>query len=196
MTQTDPGSGPVRVIDDAEEFEVGKVRLRLVRLSDCTPAYVGWLQDPLVNQYLETRWSTQDLVAVREFVSATRARADSYLFAIIERATNEHVGNAKIGPVNANHGYADISYFIGDRRAWGRGLATDAIRGVSQLGFERLGLARVQAGVYEGNVASSRALEKAGFRLEGRLRHQLRSAAGREDHLWYGLLPGELRLQG
>jgi ribosomal-protein-alanine N-acetyltransferase len=191
MTHTmAPVSG--RLIDDADEFDTGAVRLRLVRLSDCTPEYVAWLADPVVNQYLETRWSSHDLSAVRDFVSAMRARADSYLFAIIDRSTNAHVGNIKVGPINAHHGYADVSYFIGVRSAWGRGLATDAIRGASRLAFERLGLARVQAGVYENNIGSIRALEKAGYRLEGRFRRQLQSAAGRQDHLWYGLLPDEL----
>src|SRR5205823_8471873 len=113
------------------------------------------------------------------------------LFAILDAASATHVGNIKIGPVNAHHGYADVSYFIGERDYWGHGLATDAIRAVCAFGFERLGLHRVQAGVYAGNLGSRRALEKVGLRLEARFREQLVTDSARDDHLHYGLLRAE-----
>jgi len=150
------------------------------------------LQDPQVNQFLETRWRAQSLDSIREFVLAVRSpESDSYLFAIVESSSSNHIGNIKIGPINSHHQCADVSYFIGMRECWGRGYATDAIRCAGEIGFGILGLERLQAGVYEKNAGSSRALEKAGYLFEGRLRRQLNSNDGRQDHLWYGLLRNE-----
>lgn len=180
-----------RVISDDETFDEGVIGLRLVTPADCGERYLSWLLDPDVNRFLETRWAEQTLHTVRSFVEAMRSSEDSYLFAIIERESGEHVGNIKIGPINQHHRHADVSYFVGERRAWGRGYATSAIRCATRIAFKRLGLERVQAGVYEANRASARALEKAGYSLEGRFRRQLTSDGGRQDHLYYGILRDE-----
>ncbi|HLW71935.1 MAG TPA: GNAT family protein [Candidatus Binataceae bacterium] len=63
---------------------------------------------------------------------------------------------------------AEIGYWIGEP-FWGRGIATTALVAATTYGFDALGLARIQAGVFEGNPASARVLEKAGYTLEGRL---------------------------
>jgi ribosomal-protein-alanine N-acetyltransferase len=65
---------------------------------------------------------------------------------------------------------AELGYWLGCDY-WGRGIATQAIVGVTAWAFETLDLQRVFAQPYADNVASCRALEKAGFALEGTLRH-------------------------
>jgi len=183
----------MRRITDADEFRCGRVALRLVRPDDCNERYLQWLKDGAVNRYLETRWTEQSLESIVHFVAAARAAQDSYLFAIIQRPPGRHIGNIRLGPINAHHGYGDISYFIGERDLWGQGYATEAIRCATDVGFRVLGLHRLQAGVYAENVASARALERVGYVLEGRFRRQLRSGEGWEDHLWYGLLGDEFK---
>jgi ribosomal-protein-alanine N-acetyltransferase len=64
---------------------------------------------------------------------------------------------------------AEIGYWLG-RDVWGRGIATEIVRAVTEHGFESLGLVRVFATVFANNPASGRVLEKAGYALEGRLR--------------------------
>lgn len=182
-----------RRVRAAERFRGARVTLRLVTLEDCTDRYVSWLEDPEVAQYLETRWSTQNLASVREFVGSMVDSTHSYLFAIVENERSLHVGNIKVGPIQQRHRYADVSYFIGERSVWGKGLATEAIQLATFIAFERLDLHRVQAGLYEGNVGSGRALEKSGYTLEGRMKKQLLGPRGWEDHLWYGLLREDWR---
>ena len=172
-----------------ERFISGRVVLRRCVPADATAEYLGWLQDPVVNRYLETRWQEQTLDGICAFVAAMLASSDSVLFAIT--CDGRHVGNAKLGPVQGRHACADLSYFIGARDCWGQGLATEAIRALCQVGFVRLGLHRLQAGLYAGNVGSGRALEKAGFTREGVWRRQLAGPDGWEDHVFYGLLREE-----
>lgn len=64
---------------------------------------------------------------------------------------------------------AELGYWLGEP-FWGQGIATEAVRAVTEWGFSHLGLARIYAGVFDGNPASARVLEKAGFMLEGRMR--------------------------
>lgn len=177
-----------RAILPDEWLEGERVSLRLVTLEDCGERYRGWLADPEVNRYLETRYAEQTPEMIRGFVASMLASTHSYLFAICERASRRHVGNVKIGPVNAHHSFADVSYFVGDREAWGKGYGTEAVRLVTRFGFERLGLHRCQAGFYESNVGSQRVLEKAGYAREAVLVKQLRIEDRWEDHVWFGAL--------
>lgn len=59
-----------------------------------------------------------------------------------------------------------MSYFIGEKNAWGKGFATEAIQLVTHFAFEQLHLHRLQAGLYASNIGSGKALEKAGYHLE------------------------------
>lgn len=169
-------------------FTGKNISLRKIAVTDCTQSYVDWLNDPEVNRYLETRWMRQDMLSVRKFVEAMTASSDSHLLAIIENFTSTHIGNIKIGPVNHTHGCADISYFIGSKGYWGNGFGTEAIQGAVTWGFSTLGLHTIRAGIYRGNIASRKALEKCGFRECGSFPEALVTDAGREDHVFFSLI--------
>jgi ribosomal-protein-alanine N-acetyltransferase len=187
-------AGAARRIAPGEILRGGRVSLRLVTLEDCTDRYESWLADPIVNQYLETRWRPQPLEAIREFVAGMVESSDSYLFAILENESGRHVGNIKVGPIVWNHLYADVSYFIGERSCWGKGYASEAIRLATGFGFHRLGLHRLQAGLYASNGGSGKALQKVGYRHEAVFKGQLKIAAGAwEDHHWFAMLRDDWR---
>jgi RimJ/RimL family protein N-acetyltransferase len=64
---------------------------------------------------------------------------------------------------------AEIGYWLGEE-LWGRGIATEAVRAVTGHALAQFDLVRLYAGVFEGNQASMRVLEKAGYTREARLR--------------------------
>lgn len=64
---------------------------------------------------------------------------------------------------------AEIGYWLG-RDHWGRGLATAALRAVTEHAFAQFELTRIFAVPFAENLASIRVLEKAGYVLEGQLR--------------------------
>jgi len=170
-----------QVILDSE-----RLHLRPLKQGDCNETYLQWLEDENINQYLETRWSKQTIDAIWQFVESVNQSQHSFLFAIEDKATKTHIGNIKLGPINPNHGYADISYFIGDRDSWGKGFATEAIQTVTEFGFKELKLEMIQAGVYSSNVGSAKALLKSGYEEQGRLKNKFNTVhGGREDHIWY-----------
>ncbi len=95
------------------------------------------------------------------------------MFAIVTNHDAKHIGNIKIGPIHFHYRYADISYFIGEKKMWNRGIATEAIKLICDFGFQNLQLHKIEAGVYEDAVGSWKALEKAGFLREGILREHV-----------------------
>ena len=173
-----------------------KIILRQIELSDCNDNYVDWLNDPDVNQYLETKWSDQNIESIKVFVESQRNNDHSVLFAIVLKENNTHIGNIKIGPIHPHYSHADISYFIGEKEHWHKGIATEAIELISKFGFEDLNLHRIEAGAYECAIGSWKALEKCGFKREGILRKQVLFKDNYIDIYRYGLLKSEYNKEG
>jgi len=87
-------------------------------------------------------------------------------------------------------GSAEIGYWIcADER--GQGYATETVALLAEWAVHDRQLYRLQARVFEGNEASMRVLEKAGFEREGRLREAYRVEGERVDATIYGLLADE-----
>jgi RimJ/RimL family protein N-acetyltransferase len=181
-----------RAILDGERLTGDTVYLRLVEMSDCGDRYLGWLLDPEVNRFLETRWTDQTIESIRNFVTEMRRTPDNYLFAIIDREAERHIGNIKVGAINHVHKHCEVGYFIGDREMWGKGIATEAIRLATLFAFERLGMHRAQAVVDVDNPASAKALERVGYKKEGTLREKLFMDGRWNDQLLYGILRADL----
>jgi ribosomal-protein-alanine N-acetyltransferase len=61
---------------------------------------------------------------------------------------------------------AEIAYWLGEP-FWGRGIMSRAIKELCQTAFEQYDIVRIFAEPYAHNIGSRKALEKAGFVLEG-----------------------------
>lgn len=85
----------------------------------------------------------------------------------------------------------EIGYWLGEP-FWGRGIATEAVRAMTRYGFENFDVARLFGYVFEWNPASARVLEKAGYRLEGRLRKAVTKDGRTMDMLVYGFTEDDL----
>ncbi|MFN0275342.1 MAG: GNAT family N-acetyltransferase [Chitinophagales bacterium] len=60
---------------------------------------------------------------------------------------------------------AEIGYWLGEKY-WGRGIMTDVLKVYTKHIFNTFEIVRIEAGVFEENIASQKALQKAGFYLE------------------------------
>src|SRR3954468_8206330 len=83
---------------------------------------------------------------------------------------------------------AEIGYWLAES-FWGRGIATDALIALTQYAVATHALTRVYALPFASNAASCRVLEKAGFRVEGRLRRSAIKDGEVIDQLQYGFNP-------
>lgn len=83
---------------------------------------------------------------------------------------------------------AEVGYWVGES-FWDRGLATRAVAFITEYAFAIFPeLERLQAGVFDWNLASARVLEKAGYRCEGRLARAVTKNERTGDLLIYARL--------
>lgn len=87
------------------------------------------------------------------------------LWAVIEKATSELVGDCGLFPADGVGPEVELAYGL-RRDRWERGYATEAASACVRVGFDELGLERIVADVDPGNARSIRVLEKLGFELE------------------------------
>jgi ribosomal-protein-alanine N-acetyltransferase len=166
----------------AAPWQDERVELFLLEEADVGPAYVGWLNDPLVNRFLESRFAVHDEASTRAFVGACLADPDVLMLGVRSRILDgRHVGNIKLGPIDRRHGLGEIGVLIGDREAWGGGIASSAIRLLCGIAVQQLGLRKLTAGCYVSNMGSERAFLKAGFIIEGRRPRHFLLEHGPED---------------
>ncbi len=142
------------------------IYLKRLTKFDVTDRYVAWLNDSEINQYLESRFVLHNLEETKKFVESV-TNDYNYLFGIFTNDSNEHIGNIKVGGINDKHSYADLGFIIGEKKYWGKGIATEAIRLATDFAFNTLKLHKVFGGVYAPNIGSIKAFEKNGFIQEG-----------------------------
>ncbi len=182
---------PVRL-----EIEGDRIKLRKLRLSD-----VGSLCEH-VNDREVTRWTLNipypySTTAGVRFVRHTRysiRKGKGYALGIVLKDTNKVIGVVDLFGVDVKNKKAELGYWLG-RRYWGRGIMTEAVVLMLEFGFEFLDLHRIYARVFEENVASKRVLEKTGFKLEGKSRHEIYKYGKWWDLLRYSILEGEYRVR-
>jgi [ribosomal protein S5]-alanine N-acetyltransferase len=167
-----------------------KLHLRPLDESDLTEEYLGWLHDPEVTRYLETGRFPTTPEALRGYLRRF-ATGDDLAFAIVDNATDVHVGNVTLNHVSWVHRTADTGLMIGRREFWGRGFAFEAWSLLIEHAFERLNLRKIIAGVIADNVASFRVLQRLGFRQEGLLRAALFADGAYRDSLVLGMFREE-----
>ena len=87
---------------------------------------------------------------------------------------------------------AEIGYWLGTA-FWGRGIMTAALQAVTAYAFrEHPELRRIYAVPYVKSTASAHILEKAGYRLEGRMRQSVIKDGHVLDQFMYAILRDEV----
>ncbi|TGE14930.1 GNAT family N-acetyltransferase [Hymenobacter elongatus] len=83
-----------------------------------------------------------------------------------------------------NRRSAEIGYWLG-RQYWGRGIATAAVRVLTEYAFVHFDVCRLYAEIFARNEASAQVLAKAGYQLEGRLHKSIIKEGVVQDALLY-----------
>jgi RimJ/RimL family protein N-acetyltransferase len=145
-------------------------RVRLCRPRPAhLPHFVGWFSDPEVTRYLLRR-HPPSLRQEEQWLESIAASETDIVWAVTLGETQPVIGVSGVHRIDwrYRHGWVEIA--LGDRAAWGKGYATEAIRLCTTYAFRELGFEKVLASVYTGNHASLRVLEKLGYAQSGLLR--------------------------
>lgn len=174
-------------------IDAGRCVLREWRLSD-EEALVSHANDRRVSIDLRDRFpypytSAHAVEWLGRNVGVTPATA----FAITEPGTDEPVGGVGLMlQEDVQRISAEIGYWLGVS-AWGRGIASDAVKATTAYAFDELGLERVFAVANTRNKASARVLEKCGYLLEGTMRRTAIKEGIVLDQFMYAALKTEWR---
>ena len=100
-----------------------------------------------------------------------------------------HIGFIGLHQVHWRFRAATGGLVIGERAAWGRGHATDAVRVRTRFAFEELGLHRIEGHTL--NPAMRRVYEKCGYRHEGVARQKYSRGGRWHDADLFGILDSD-----
>jgi len=126
------------------------------------------------------------------FADQQKEERSLYKWAIRLKTSHEFVGEMGLNLSIPKYCMGEIHYsFV--PTFWGKGYATEAAHGLINLGFGRLKLHRIEAGVATDNHASIRLLEKIGMTREGIRRKILPIGGEWKDNYQYAILEEDLR---
>jgi RimJ/RimL family protein N-acetyltransferase len=163
-----------------ERLETDRLVLRRPALTDAEAILTRYASDPIVTRYLSfvRHRSIDDTRAFLEWSEAEWSRWPAGPYLVESRESGELLGSTGFGFETASR--ASTGYVFA-QDAWGRGLATEALRAVVGAA-EALQLPRLYALCHVEHPASAHVLDKCGFAREGVLRrHSLFPNLGRDE---------------
>jgi ribosomal-protein-alanine N-acetyltransferase len=137
----------------------------------------------------------QAIEKAESFRAWYREKQMSIVWAIVLKETGKIVGEISLHSFNKDHNRSEIGYAY-SRETWGKGIATETVRKVTDFGFTDFPLFeinRIEAHTDPRNTSSARVLEKAGYTKEGHLRESEKLKGEFVDNVIYGLLRSEYK---
>jgi RimJ/RimL family protein N-acetyltransferase len=147
-----------------------RVYLRPAERSDL-PTFVRWFADAEMKRHLGVRAPFSLAMEEKWFdQQVERQGKDHYMF-VICLLDGRPIGSTDLREISIEDGRAAFGIAVGEKELWGRGYGTEALLAICDFGFGQLRLERIELDVYEANARARRSYEKAGFQVEGTLRH-------------------------
>ncbi len=115
---------------------------------------------------------------------------DSIFWVLTLKDDDVAIGECCIWNFDSSFKCAEIGYEL-HARYWNKGLMAEALKAVLAYGFLEMGLHRIEASPFAGNIRSQNLLSKLGFRLEGTLRERHLFQGLFLDQMYFGLLKEE-----
>jgi ribosomal-protein-alanine N-acetyltransferase len=128
--------------------------------------------DPEIRRYFPegTLTYNETRLELEWFLNGHPEHPELGLWATIYKATNQFIGRCGLLPwVIDNHPEVEVAYLLA-KEYWGKGLGTEAAKGILDYGFEQLHLPRLICLIDQDNLASIRTATRIGmtFEREGR----------------------------
>lgn len=144
------------------------------------PKVLNNLRDGLPYPYTEN--DAEDFI--RAMLSADKNNTFAFAIALDDKAIGS-IGVFRQDNIHCKT--AEMGYYIGEPY-WGNGYMANAIKQVCEYVFEKTDIIRIYAEPFAHNIASCRALEKAGFQYEGTLKSNAVKCGNIVDMKMYALV--------
>lgn len=173
-------------------IETERLILRRFEYLDNEAMRKYWIADEKIQSlYSEPVYTTEE--EVKELLDkyiGSYEKEDYYRWAIIDKASEECIGQIAYFLVDNKNHFAEIEYCIGSLFQC-RGFATEATKAVIAYGFEKINLHKIQICTKTINAQSRRVIEKCGFIYEGTLRDYFFMDGQYVGRLFFSLLRNE-----
>ena len=173
-------------------IETERLILRKFHYADNEAMRKYWVSDEEIQSlYSEPVYTTEEEVKglLDKYISAYE-REDYYRWAIIDKESQECIGQIAYFLVDSRNHFAEIEYCIGSAFQR-RGLATEATKALITFGFDEMNLHKVQICTKTINAPSKRVIEKCGFTYEGTLRDYFYMDGQYVGRLYFSILKDE-----
>tara|TARA_B100001057_G_C22461622_1_gene799078 strand:- start:75 stop:590 length:516 start_codon:yes stop_codon:yes gene_type:complete len=167
-----------------------KIIIKKLNLKDVNNRYLDWMNDLEVTKFTEQRFKKHSLSDIKKFVKEKNNSKTEYLFGIFinQKSTLIHIGNIKLGPIDKFHRSAEVSYIIGDKNFWKKGIGSKAVKLLIKVAKKQFQLKKLIAGCYGNNYGSIKVLKRNLFKKEASLKSQVIFGSKRVNKLIFGLL--------
>jgi RimJ/RimL family protein N-acetyltransferase len=144
--------------------------------------FVRWSHDRTGMRYLALSHPLT-LADEERWYERVSSAGDVVVWSILREG--RHIGSTALEGIDWRNRNATSGIWIGDTDEHGKGYGKEAMRLRTAYAFEELGLEKVITTAFTDNIASIRALERAGYRQCGLRRHQV-FRGGRWLDQWLG----------
>lgn len=142
------------------------IKFRSIRRSDI-PNYVKWLNNPKANEFIGDGIRVSIKSATQWFNNYSKDRNKKFYIISDRKKAIGFMGLKNISKRNKN---AELFICIGDDDYRGKGVGKKAIKWLTNYGFNRLKLHKINLGVFKENVPAVKLYESLGFKTEGIMR--------------------------
>lgn len=183
---------------DSKTFLMETIRLRLrpYEIQDADAIYKVVKRKEVYNTTLMIPhpYPRENVAWWIHFINRNIDYGSSYEFGIFNKASGRYIGNIGVANISKKNNSAELTYFI-DPDEWGLGYATEAVGGILDFGFNKLGLERIVGRCMSCNLASKRVMEKNGLLFEGLARHEVIKDGEYKDIARLAILSADYRGQ-
>jgi len=182
--------------DQGYMYEIDNIKLVPFTEKNINETYLGWFNDPEVCRFnSHCRFPMTEQRALEYVRSVNSPSSSTIVWAIYFRnktkgnplAVYSHVGNCCLESIDLINRIAEFGIIIGDKKCWGKGIATKIMPLIFNHGFSRLNLEKIWLGTAEANAAMQRSAAKAGMRREGTFKKVLFIDNQYMDSVIYGI---------
>lgn len=140
--------------------------LRKLNINDVTDRYLNWFYDKDVIDYIEMTALKPDILMLQQYISSKSNQDNTLFLGIFNKLNNEHIGNLKFEPINADESYAIMGILIGEKVWRGKGVAAEVLTESFKWLKKNKGIDCIVLGVNKKNYAAIRAYTKVGFQIQ------------------------------
>lgn len=132
-------------------------------------------------------FTNEDIERITNWYHTRNEQTDRLDLAIVDKATNDVVGEVVFNEYNPTTNNVNFRILIG-AKGCNKGIGTEAISLFIKYGFEVLNLHKIELGVYSFNPRAEKVYRKNGFILEGIKREDMIYNGVYYDTKYFGML--------